>query len=225
MSDDKFIFNPIFIQTRLKKYNSPSRLSMEHDFFINSAVLFLILPHKNTPYDLVMIRRTKNEHDKHSGEMSFPGGKFDQKIDNDYLDTALRELEEELAIKKENVKIIGCIDDHLTPKGFIITPFVGYINENQTMNKEDEEVSEIVKIPITFFANKKNYKERTYFLKKDLIGVGKFNYISPMGRKYVIFGATSHIIVNFIDTVYGLGLMNANCRRVRCEDIKDKIVK
>jgi 8-oxo-dGTP pyrophosphatase MutT (NUDIX family) len=225
MSDDKFIFNQIFIQSRLKKYNSPSRLSMKHEFFINSAVMFLILPHENKSYDLVMIRRTINKNDKHSGEMSFPGGKFDPNIDNDYLDTALRELEEELAIEKGNVEIIGCIDDHLTPKGFIITPFVGYINEDQYMNKEDEEVSEIVKIPITFFADKKNYKERTYFLKKDLIGVGKFNYISPMGIKYVIFGATSHIIVNFIDTVYGLGLMNANCRRVRCEDIKDKLVK
>ena len=225
MGDDKFIFNQNFIQSRLKTYNSPSRLSMKHEFFINSAVLFLILPYENKPYDLVMIRRTKNKNDKHSGEMSFPGGKFDPNTDNDYLDTALRELEEELAIEKENVKIIGCIDDHLTPKGFIITPFVGYINEDQYMNKEDEEVSEIVKIPIAFFADKTNYKERTYFLKKELIGVGKFNYVSPIGRKYVIFGATSHIIVNFIDTVYGLGLMNTNCRRVRCEDIKDKLVK
>ena len=225
MGNNKFIFDSDYIQSRLKKYNSPSRLSMKHEFFINSAVLFLILPHENKPYDLVMIRRTKNKKDKHSGEMSFPGGKFDPKKDNDYLDTGLRELEEELAIKKENVEIIGCIDDHLTPKGFIITPFVGYINENQSMQKQDEEVSEIVKIPITFFADKKNYKERTYYLKKDLIGVGKFTYISLTGRKYVIFGATSHIIVNFIDTVYGLGLMSSNCRRVRCEDIKDKIVK
>ena len=225
MNDNKFIFDPNFIQSRLKRYESPSRLSMKHEFFINSAVMFLILPHENIPYDLVMIRRTKNENDKHSGEMSFPGGKYDPKSDNDYLDTALRELEEELAIKRENVKIIGCIDDHLTPKGFIITPFVGYINENQIMNKEDKEVSEIVKIPITFFANQKNYRERTYYLKKDLIGVGKYNYISSLGRKYVIFGATSHIIVNFIDTVYGLDLMDPNCRRVRCEDIKDKIIK
>ena len=225
MSDDKFIFDPNLIQSHLKRYESPSRLLMNHEFFINSAVVFLILPHKNRPYDLVMIRRTKNKNDKHSGEMSFPGGKYDPKIDNDYLDTALRELEEELAIKRENVKIIGCIDDHLTPKGFIITPFVGYINENQIMNKEDKEVSEIVKIPITFFANQKNYRERTYYLKKDLIGVGKYNYISSLGRKYVIFGATSHIIVNFIDTVYGLDLMDPNCRRVRCEDIKDKIIK
>ncbi|MFX1435492.1 MAG: hypothetical protein ACFFB1_17120, partial [Promethearchaeota archaeon] len=75
-----------------------------------------------------------------------------------------------------------------------------------------------------FFANKKNFKERTYKLKEDLIGVGKFDYRSPDNKRYVIFGATSHIIVNFLDTIYNLGLMTPGCRRITCEDIKDKII-
>jgi 8-oxo-dGTP pyrophosphatase MutT (NUDIX family) len=222
---NNYIFDTYFIQSRIKQYDSPNRLSMKHEFFINSAIIVLINPYKAKPYDLVMIRRTKRANDKHSGEMSFPGGKFDEKLDTNYLDTALRELEEELAISKNDVYIIGCLDDHLTPKGFIITPFVGYISENQKMSKQDGEVSEIVKIPVTFFSNKKNYRERTYYIKDDLIGVGKFNYKSPDGLKYLIFGATSHIIVNFLDSVYNLGLMSPGCRRVRCEDIKDKIVQ
>ncbi|MFX1316542.1 MAG: NUDIX hydrolase [Promethearchaeota archaeon] len=213
------------IKNKLKQFDSPDRYSMHHEYFVNSAVVFLIIPHKDIPYDLVMIRRTKRENDKHSGEMSFPGGKFDPKLDARYLDTALRELEEELGIPRSNVKLLGCIDDHLTPKGFIITTFVAYIDENQPMIKQDEEVKEIVKIPISFFANRKNYRERTYMLKGDLIGVGKFNYKTPSGKKYVIFGASSHIIQHFIDRVYNVGLMTPHCRRITCEDIKDKIIK
>lgn len=220
-----FIFDENLIRSKLKQFDSPDRLSMNHINFVNSAVVFLILPHKDKPYDLVMIRRTKRESDKHSGEMSFPGGKFDPNLDNSYLDTALRELEEELRIPKSQVKLLGCIDDHLTPKGFIITAFVAYIDENQPMIKQDGEVQEIVKIPIAFFANKKNYKERTYKLKSALIGVGKFAYRSSKNKKYVVFGATSHIIVNFIDRIYNLGLMTPGCRRVNCEDIKDRIVQ
>ncbi|MFX1405935.1 MAG: NUDIX hydrolase [Promethearchaeota archaeon] len=220
-----FIFDENLIRTKLKQFDSVDRLSMYHKGFVNSAVVFLILPHKEKPYDLVMIRRTKNKKDKHSGEMSFPGGKFDPNYDKTYLDTALRELKEELGIPKTNVNILGCIDDHLTPKGFIITAFVAYIDENQQMIAQVGEVQEIVKIPITFFANKKNYKERTYLLKDNVIGVGKFIYRSSTDKKYVIFGATSHIIVNFIDNVYNLGLMTPGCRRVNCEDIKDKIIK
>ncbi|MFW9945902.1 MAG: NUDIX hydrolase [Candidatus Odinarchaeota archaeon] len=224
MDKINFIFNEEYIADKLKQLDSPERISMHHEHFINSAVIFLIIPYQEIPYDLVLIRRTKQINDKHSGEMSFPGGKFDPNKDKSYLDTALRELREELGIPRDNVTILGCIDDHLTPKGFIITAFVACINENQKMIRQEGEVEEIVKIPITFFANKKNFKERTYKLKEDLIGVGKFKYRSPNDKKYVIFGATSHIIVNFLDTIYNLGLMTPGCRRITCEDIKDRII-
>lgn len=219
------IFDEDLIKSKLKEFNSPSRISMREKNFINSAILFLIIPHDDTPYDLVLIRRTKRKNDKHGGEMAFPGGKFDPKLDKTYLDTALRETKEELGIPKSKINLLGCLDDHLTPKGFIITPFVGYTDENQEMQKEDEEVNEIVKIPITFFANKKNYKEQTYKLKNNILGVGKFNYLALNKENYVIFGATSHIIVNYIDRVYDLGLMTPGCRRLRPEDIKETIVK
>lgn len=219
-----FIFNEKKIAESLKQLDSPERISMHHEYFVNSAVIFLIIPYQERPYELVLIRRTKQINDKHSGEMSFPGGKFDPDEDKSYLDTGLRELREELGIPRNNVTILGCIDDHLTPKGFIITAFVAYINKDQKMIKQVGEVEEIVKIPITFFANKKNFKERTYKLKEDLIGVGKFKYNSPDNKRYVIFGATSHIIVNFLDTIYNLGLMTLGCRRIICEDIKDKII-
>lgn len=220
----EFIFNEKLIKKKLKDFESPDRLAMSHEYFINSAIIFLIIPYKHKPYDLVLIRRTKSTTDKHSGEMSFPGGKFDQTLDSSYLNTALRELDEELGIPQNKVSILGCIDDHLTPKGFVITAFVAFISQDTEMVKQDSEVNEIIKIPISFFADKKKFRERTYKLKNDLIGVGKYNYFSPNNKKYVIFGATSHIIVNFIDTVYNLGLMTPGCRRINCEDIKDRII-
>jgi len=133
---------------------------MSHEYFINSAIIFLIIPYIDKPYDLVLIRRTKSNTDKHSGEMSFPGGKFDPSLDASYLDTAFRELDEELGIPQNEVSILGCIDDHLTPKGFIITAYVAFISHDTKMVKQDSEVKEIVKIPITFFANKKKFRER-----------------------------------------------------------------
>ena len=105
--------------------------------------------------------------------MSFPGGKFDPEFDFHFKDTALRETEEELGIPRKDITILGSFDDHITPKMFIISPFVGYIKESQPMIKEVNEVDEIITIPISFFANKKNYKERNYELKGNKIAVGK----------------------------------------------------
>lgn len=218
------VFDENLIKNRLLDYASPKRIILDEKNFIHSAIILLIVPHPKKPYNLILIRRTKRENDKHSGEMSFPGGKLDKIKDKTLLDTAIRETEEELGILRKNINIIGCLDDHLTPKGFIITPFVGYIDEDQEIIKQEEEVKEVVKIPIYFFTNKKNYHERTYYIKNDLIAVGKFKY-KINNKIYVIFGATSHIIQNYIDIVYNIGLLTPGCRRINCEDIKDKIEK
>ncbi|MHA1274936.1 MAG: NUDIX hydrolase [Promethearchaeota archaeon] len=218
-------FNENFIKNRLIPFESQERIKLDDDCFVKSAILFLIIDNGEKPYDLVLIRRTKRENDKHSGEMSFPGGKFDPKFDKTLKDTALRECEEEVGIPKEKINILGSFDDHITPKGFIITPIVGYIPNGITMKKQKEEVQEIVKIPISFFLDKKNYRERTYKLKNDIIAVGKFIYRTSNNQKYVIFGATSHLITHFIQMVYGIRLMAEGARRLTCKDIHDKIAK
>ncbi len=219
-----FCFNRDLILKKALKLNSSSRLCFQDKAFTHGAVSFLILPHKNKtkPYYLVLIKRTHRKEDKHSGEMSFPGGKFEKEKDNDYLDTALRETEEELGIPREKIKILGALNDHITPKFFIITPIIAYINYDQPMIKQESEVREIVKIPITFFANKRNYKERQYHLGENKIAVGKYVYRPSNDKKYTIFGATSHIIVSFLQRIYDLQLMKPGYRRLDCDDLNKK---
>ncbi|MFX1326420.1 MAG: NUDIX hydrolase [Promethearchaeota archaeon] len=221
-----FRFNKDLIKSKLNALNSPQRLQMDNPSFIHAAVVFLIIPYNDRPYDLILIKRKKRGTDKHSGEISFPGGKFDPISDKDYLDTALRELNEELGIPKSKVQILGCIDDHLTPKGFIITPFVAYVNKDQLMVKQEAEVDEILNIPISYFADKTNYNEQVFYSRGVLLALGKYKYFSlKTNRKYTIFGATAHILVNYIENIYNIKLISVGARRVGIDDIKDKIVK
>jgi ADP-ribose pyrophosphatase YjhB (NUDIX family) len=224
MQSLNFFFKEGTIKKKLKPFDSPLRISLRDDCFIKSAILFLIIPYEDKPYDLVLIRRSHRSNDKYAGEMSFPGGLYDPQFDNTFEDTALRETEEELGIRREKINLMGCVDDVITPKGHIITPFVGYVDKRQVMVKRDQEVQEIVKVPISFLVNKKNYRERSYKLNDDIIAVGRFNYKSN-NKKYPIFGATSHIIVNFIELVYNLKLMKPGARRLNCEDLKVRDLK
>ena len=221
----ELIFDSALIAEKLQDLDSSSRLSLKDDHFISSAVVFLLVPRRDTPYDLVLIRRTTRESDKHSGEMSFPGGKFDPDEDETLLDTALRECEEELGIPNRSLEVLGSFDDHITPKGFIITPIVGFLKGPQRFVKQEEEVSEIVPIPVSFFADANNYRERTYMLNDEMIAVGKYKYISPGGKKYVIFGATSHLIVHYVQQVHGIPLMKKGARRLSCEDLRARFSK
>ncbi len=211
-------FNEDLIRNNLKVFNSHSRISFRDDYLISSAVLFLIVPNKNLSYEIVLIRRAIRKNDKHSGEIGFPGSLYNPQLDSSYKDTALRETEEELGIPRGKIHVLGCIDDVVTPKGYVVTPFVGYIEKQQKMVKCDEEVQEIIKIPISFFADKKNYREKIYTLRNQTIALGRYNY-KIKNKKYVIFGATSHMIANFIDLIYNYRLMKPGARRISNEDL------
>lgn len=222
MSSNNFHFNEHQISENLIPFNSPSRRCYTNQNFTKSAILFLIMVEKAKPYDLILMRRTSRKGDKHAGEICFPGGIIDQEKDKTLKHTALRETKEELGVPPENITLLGALNDHITPKFFIITPIVGYIKASQKMIKEEREVEEIINIPINFFANKENYHERTYKLQGNDIAVGKYVFRPSPHKKFTIFGATTHIIVHYIETVYNLRLTAPGHRRICCDDLKHK---
>jgi 8-oxo-dGTP pyrophosphatase MutT (NUDIX family) len=218
---DSLIFDENFIKSKLFNCESPSRISLKDDFFTRSAVLFSIIPHKNKPYELILIHRS-NIGTRHRGEMSFPGGKFEVDKDESLRDTALREAEEEIGVSRESIKIIGCLDDFPTMTKYIITPFVAVIEKNQKLKRQESEVQKILKIPIDFFTSKTKFREQAIDVDGNKFPVFYFNYIDQEnGQKYTVWGATAYMIVTFIETLYGFTLSNLGLKRFKLEKIKD----
>ena len=202
MSSIDLIFNESLIKSKLYHFNSPSRLKLKDHYFTNSAILFIILPNENKPYELIIIQRT-NIGLNHPGEMAFPGGKFNPDKDKDLLDTVLRETEEEIGISRKNIKILGCLNDLPTTTRYIITPFIAKVVPDLELIPEEREVQDIIKVPIDFFLKKKDFKEEIYRMEDIQYPVFYYNYYSPEKKKYyLIWGATAKIIVRFINKVY-----------------------
>lgn len=220
MDNLNLLFDENLIKKKLYSYDSPERIKVKDEFFTPSAVLFTIIPHADKPYELVVIHRT-NKGAKHRGEMSFPGGKFD-KTDKSLQDTALRETEEEIGVPRESVKILGCLHDFPTMSQYIITPYIGTINKDQEMIREEREVQAIVKVPISFFVGKKHFREQTFEIAGEKLPVFYFNYKDKITNKtYTIWGATAYMIVSFIELVYDLKLSKLGIRRFNINEIKD----
>jgi 8-oxo-dGTP pyrophosphatase MutT (NUDIX family) len=221
MDSLNLIFDEDFIRRNLYQCDSPTRIKLRDEFFTSSAILFSIIPYKDKPYDLVLIHRS-NRGIRHRGEMSFPGGKFEPENDNSLKDTALREAEEEIGIKRENVRIIGCLDDFPTMTKYVITPYVAVISKNEKLIKDDREVQDIVKVPIDFFVSKKNFNEQALDVNGNKFPVFYFNFKEPeTQRKYTIWGATAYMISTFIETIYGITMSNLGLKRFKLEKIRD----
>jgi 8-oxo-dGTP pyrophosphatase MutT (NUDIX family) len=86
---------------------------------------------------------------RHAGEISFPGGRRDDD-DPSLCDTALREAEEEISLRREDVEIAGA----LPPVGTFITsykvfPFVGVVPADLPLIASPEEVEQILHLRIS----------------------------------------------------------------------------
>ena len=138
------------------------------------------------------------------------------------LQAAFRETEEEIGVPRENIKILGCLHDFPTMSQYIVTPFVGIINKEQKLVREEREVQEIVKVPINFFISKKQFREQAFDINGKKVPVFYFNYHDKItNKKYTIWGATAHMIVNFIELIYKVKMSKLGIRRFNIDEIKE----
>lgn len=112
-----------------------------------AAVLVMLYPKHNKTH-ILMIKR--GVHLKsHGGEIGFPGGGYEEEQDKNLLTTALRETREEIGVHVETSKVIAQLPIVNTRLGFEVTPFVSVLSESQEFKRQEDEVDEILEIPLT----------------------------------------------------------------------------
>ncbi|MFT4578361.1 MAG: 8-oxo-dGTP pyrophosphatase MutT (NUDIX family) [Nitrospinales bacterium] len=112
------------------------------------AAVLVILYSKNNKTHVLMTKRALHLR-SHAGEISFPGGIYEEDKDSDLLATALRETAEEVGANIEASKVIAELPIVKTRLGFEITPFVCVISETLEFDPEEDEVAEVLEIPFT----------------------------------------------------------------------------
>ena len=110
---------------------------------------------------IVLTKRT-DEMRAHPGEISFPGGMYEER-DADTMKTALRECCEEIGVRASDVEIIGRMDDERTLTGFVITPYVGIIPYPYAFKISQKEVAYLVHLPFELLRSCNLVREQTEY--------------------------------------------------------------
>ena len=111
-----------------------------------AAVLVPIVLREPEP-TVLLTRRTDHLH-HHPGQVSFPGGRVEDQ-DASPIDTALRETEEEISLRRTHVELLGCLPQYQTGTGFDITPVVGLVTPPFDLQLDPFEVAEVFEVPLS----------------------------------------------------------------------------
>jgi 8-oxo-dGTP pyrophosphatase MutT (NUDIX family) len=168
---------------------SITEVNLADEEYRNSAVLALMFEENDT-LKLVLTQRQEYEG-KHSGQISFPGGK-NEANDIDFQETALRETNEEIGVFKENINILGKLTDVFIPVSkFLVHPFIGYHTGIPKFILSEREVKEVITFDLKLLLDDS-------ILSKKQIPIGENKFLKDVPvfeiEGKVVWGATALII-------------------------------
>jgi len=158
------------------------------------AAVMILLYDKDGEYCVLLNKRSQLvEH--HKGEMSFPGGAKDP-TDMDFLDTALRETEEEMGISRSDITVLGQLDDIITRSDIIVKVYVGTIPYPYEFRPSEIEIAEVVETPIKHLLDSKSLRYESRWVDGEATTSVSYAY-----QDYLVFGATAKILQQLLNII------------------------
>ena len=158
---------------------------------IKSAVLLLVTPVENEL--AITLTRRASGSGPHSGQISLPGGRFEEE-DISLISTALREANEEINLAIEKVNVIGSLTELFIPvSNFLVHPVVATAFPHPELKPNVKEVEQIFYLTLSTLQNEELIK------RKKFISTSRGEIDAPYYdiKGYEIWGATAMILSEF----------------------------
>jgi len=177
------------IEEKLRHYERKKII----DRNLKPAAVLMLLFYDKGQYHVLFTERS-DKVNFHKGQVCFPGG-TPQPGDPNLLQTALRETEEEIGLRAEDVNILGELDDSVTfSTNYLISPFVAFIPYPYPFRANSKEVEQIFSVPLSALMGEANFSQG-YYPTDDRAGPGyAYEY-----EGHIIWGATARILKQFTE--------------------------
>jgi 8-oxo-dGTP pyrophosphatase MutT (NUDIX family) len=158
----------------------------------------VLIPIIARPEPTILFTRRTAHLARHSGQISFPGGRREP-TDLSAVETALRETMEETGIASSFVSIAGFLPRYLTGTGFDIQPVVGVVTPGFGLVPDPQEVAGIFEVALAFFLDPANAKNDS----REMAGqTRRFHIFEPDG--HYIWGITAALLFDLAARLQGL---------------------
>ena len=150
--------------------------------------------------ELAVLLTQRTDHlTNHPGQVSFPGGRAEAH-DADTAATALREAHEEIGLLPQQVELLGAMPTYTTGTGFIVTPIVGLVRPDFTLEVDPFEVAAVFEVPLAFLMDPAHHRRHAI----EVAGARREFFSMPWdghdddGRpqRFFIWGATAAMLRN-----------------------------
>jgi len=181
------------LRAALETAHEPILLTGDHHDFdpeevTHPAAVLVAVTDRADP-GVILTQRTETLR-RHAGQIAFPGGRIDPGDDGPVA-AALREAEEEIALPRGQVQVIGTADRYRTVTGYCVTPVLGVVAADIAFVPAEAEVANVFEVPLSFLLDEANHKEG----RVDYQGKERRYYEIMWGERR-IWGATAAMIVN-----------------------------
>lgn len=160
-----------------------------------SAVMMLLYP-KGQEINVLLIERATYKG-IHSGQVGFPGGKYELE-DVNLQQTALRETHEEVGIVEQDIQIIQPFTKiYIPPSNFYVQPYLGIAKRELRFIPNAYEVANIIELPLRVLLQDQIVREvemKTSYAS--WTQVPAFIY-----KDYTIWGATAMMLSELKETL------------------------
>jgi len=160
----------------------------------DAAVLIPVVDHGGQA-SVILTRRTEALR-SHSGQVAFPGGRIDA-TDLSPEFAALRETDEEIGIRPDQIEVIGRMPDYMAGSGFRIAPIVGVVQPGFVLDVNADEVDAVFEVPLGFLMDPQNHTQDS----REWNGLQWKYFDMPYGGQR-IWGVTAGIIRAFYERFY-----------------------
>ena len=161
----------------------------------------VLIPIVGGPVPGVLFTRRTADLSDHPGQISFPGGRAEPQ-DGDAVETALREAEEEIGLKRSQVEVLGRLPTYATGTGFLVEPVVALVAPDPELDPDIREVAEIFEVPLGYLmtpAHHHRHEVEFDGVRREFVSIpwnGGAPIESAAAASHFIWGATAGMLRN-----------------------------